>query len=68
MTTVRVIHDFRLPLRCETLLFWDVTQRKLAVSYRRFLDSLTIADGTDRLFLNFTYPESEDPNGNSLCA
>ena len=79
LPTTSCLRDIGLPP-----LFWDVTQRRLAVSYRRFgtiyrshhqgssrlvvgcrhfgrtywsrhqwRSSLTIEDGTDRLFLNF---------------
>jgi len=48
------------------LLFWDITQRSWVVSHWCFLDSLTLAGGTERL-RNVTFQKTEDPNGNSLC-
>ena len=50
--------DFRLPPPYISSLFWDVTQRILVVTYRRFgtiylllLDCLTLEDTVDGLYI-----------------
>jgi hypothetical protein len=49
MTIVAAINDCRI---LSLSFFWEVTQRRLAVSYRRFWGCLTLENGVDRLSRN----------------